>query len=284
MRWPQDAKDWPLTDHSRHLRHGPHHWHIQEAGSGDTLMLVHGAGGATQSWRGLFPLLAQTHHVVAMDLPGQGFTRLGARARCGLDAMAEDIHALQRHEGWQPRALIGHSAGAAIALRMAERGALPPGAPIIGINAALGNFRGVAGWLFPMLAKVLSLNPLTASIFTATATPRTVENLIRGTGSQLPPEGLALYHRLSTDRTHVDATLAMMAQWQLDGLLNRLSGINHPVSLIVGDKDLAVPPDTSTKAARKLPDAQVITLPGLGHLAHEEAPETVLPHIITALG
>ena len=280
MRWPEDAAGWPMAEHSRFVLHRPHRWHVQEAGSGDTLLLIHGAGGATQSWRGLFPLLAQTHHVVAVDLPGQGFTQVGGRMRCGLDGMAEDLLALVRHEGWQPRAIIGHSAGAAVALRMTELGLA---VPVIGINAALANFKGVAGWLFPALAKVLALNPLTARIFTATATEGTVRNLIKGTGSRLDAEGLALYHRLATDRAHVDATLTMMAQWNLAGLLARLGQIAVPVDLIVGLNDTAVPPQTSRDAARAIPGARLTELAGLGHLAHEEAPAAVLAAIIAAL-
>jgi len=269
MRWPQDANGWPNADFSRLVLHKPHRWHIQEAGKGETLLLLHGAGGATQSWRGLFPLLAAHYHTVAIDLPGQGFTQLGGRQRCGLDHMAEDILSLQRQEGWKPTAIIAHSAGAAIALRMAEMGAIPRG-QIIGINAALGNFKGVAGWLFPMLAKALALNPLTASIFTATASDRTVRNLIKGTGSTLDDAGIALYKRLTSDKGHVDATLLMMAQWRLDGLLERLPKIDRPTTLITGANDQAVPPKTSVGAAGALPNGQHIELPNLGHLAHEE--------------
>lgn len=280
MRWPGDAAGWPMAEQSRFVLCRPHKWHVQEMGAGQTLLLIHGAGGATQSWRGLMPILAQTHHVVAVDLPGQGFSLMGGRMRCGLDGMAEDLLALVLKEGWQPRAVIGHSAGAAVALRMAELGL---DAQIIGINAALANFKGVAGWLFPALAKVLALNPLTARMFTATATPATVRRLIDGTGSRLDAEGLALYHRLATDRVHVDATLTMMAQWQLDGLLARLGRIAVPVDLIAGLNDKAVPPQTSRDAAAAIPTARLTELAGLGHLAHEEAPEAVLAAIHAAL-
>jgi len=88
----------------------PHRWHVQVAGEGEAILLLHGAGGATQSWRHLFPLLAQTHRVLAIDLPGQGFTELGAKARCGLRHMAEDVTALLDHRGFSPKAIIGHSA------------------------------------------------------------------------------------------------------------------------------------------------------------------------------
>jgi magnesium chelatase accessory protein len=280
MRWPDDAKGWPMAEHSRMVLCRPHRWHVQEAGTGPTLLLIHGAGGATQSWRGLFPLLAQTHHVVAVDLPGQGFTQMGARGRCGLDPMAEDLRTLIRQEGWAPKAIIGHSAGVAVALRMVEGGLR---VPVIGINAALANFKGVAGWLFPAMAKVLALTPMTANVFAATASESTVRGLIKGTGSRLEAEGMALYLRLIRDRTHVDATLTMMAQWQLDGLLERLPGIRVPVDLIVGLADGAVPPVTSRQAAARLPDARVIEMPGLGHLAHEEAPAEVAAVIAQVL-
>jgi magnesium chelatase accessory protein len=282
MRWPADAAGWPLASYSRMVLCRPHRWHVQVAGRGPTLLLIHGAGGATQSWRGLFPLLATDHHVVAVDLPGQGFTQLGARGRCGLDPMAEDLAALLSREGWRPSAIVGHSAGAAIALRLAELGAGDPPA-VIGINAALANFRGVAGWLFPMLARMLALSPFTADLFAGTMTESAVRSLIRATGSRLDDEGIALYLRLARDRAHVDATLAMMAQWRLEGLLARLPAIAAPVTLIAGAGDLAVPPETSEAAARRIPAARMVTIPALGHLAHEEEPVLIAAEIRRAL-
>jgi magnesium chelatase accessory protein len=281
MRWPEDAAGWPMAAHSRFVIHRPHRWHVQEAGDGPLILLIHGAGGATQSWRGVFPLLTQRARVVAIDLPGQGFTQLGARMRCGLDHMAEDIWSLCRYEGWAPDVIVGHSAGAAIALRMAELGACDR---VIGVNAALGNFKGVAGWLFPMLARALALSPFTAGLFAASVTEQSVRSLIRGTGSTIDAEGLALYRRLASDRAHVDGTLAMMAQWRLDALLRRLPDNPARTTLIVGDRDLAVPPGTSHEAAALMRAADVVTLAGLGHLAHEEDPATVAGIVMEALG
>jgi magnesium chelatase accessory protein len=283
MRWPGDAEGWPMRDYSRLVLVRPHRWHVQEAGTGDLILLIHGAGGATQSWRALFPILAQRHRVVAVDLPGQGFTQLGARQRCSLDHMAEDLLALIRYEGWVPRAVVGHSAGAAIALRLAELGAVP-GGQIIGINAALANFRGVAGWLFPMLARALALSPFTAGLFAAAATESSVRGLIRGTGSDIDTEGVGYYLRLAGDQAHVDATLAMMAQWRLDGLLQRLPRLHHRTTLVVADGDQAVPPETSAAAAKALPDAQLIRIPMLGHLVHEEDAATVARIVLDQLG
>jgi magnesium chelatase accessory protein len=279
MHWPNDAKDWPLVQYSRQVLHRPHRWHVQEAGEGPLVLLIHGAGGATQSFRGIFPILAQTHRVIAVDLPGQGFTQLGAQQRCGLDHMSEDLLSLCRNRGWAPELIVGHSAGVAIALRMWELG-LRPKRGIVGVNAALGNFKGVAGWLFPMMAKALAVTPFSASIFASTTTPASIRNLVKGTGSELEPAGLDLYYRLAKDKGHVDATLSMMAQWSLDQLLARLDKIDCPAHLITGLSDKAVPPHVSADAAQMLANARLTELPNLGHLAHEEDPATIAQLIL----
>ncbi len=275
MRWPEDAAGWPLCDHSRRILHRPHRWHVQEMGAGPTLLLLHGAGGATHSWRGLMPLLAERFHVIAVDLPGHGFTQSGARRRSGLDDIAADLASLIAGEGWDVDGLVGHSAGGAIALALAPLLETPK-LRVVTLNAALSNFEGVAGWLFPRLAKLLALTPFTADLFSATASSSaSVRRLIEGTGSTLPPEGLALYRRLVADRSHVDGTLAMMSQWSLDGLTDRLRQITCPVLMIAGEGDTAVPPAVSAEAAKRLPKAQLRMVPNLGHLMHEEDPGAI---------
>jgi magnesium chelatase accessory protein len=269
--------DWPMRDHSRSVHVKPHLWHVQVVGEGPTVLLLHGAGASTHTWRQLAPLLSRDYRLVMPDLPGQGFSRIGSRLRLGLDPMAEDMAALLAAQDWAPQAIIGHSAGAALALRLAEVLPQPPKA-IVGLNAALGNFDGLAGVLFPVLARLLSLNPFVPSLFARLAGGESqVRRLLASTGSPLDAEGRALYERLIRDPAHVDGTLAMMAQWQLDGLLSRLPRIATPVLFIAGSADRAVPPTVSRDAAARMPQAEVVEIAGLGHLMHEEAAETVAP-------
>lgn len=279
MRWPEDAKGWPMAEHSRFVLHRPHRWHIQEAGQGTTLLLLHGAGGATQSWRGLFPLLAQDHHVIAIDLPGQGFSQSGARHRLGLAPMAVDLSGLMASEGWRIDTIIGHSAGVPLALEVADKANMNR-TKVVGINGALSTFKGVAGFLFPKMAKLLAATPFTADFFSATASSsESVARLIRNTGSTLTKSEMLFYQRLISDRAHVDGTLAMMAQWDLEPLLDRLPQIQTRTLLLAGANDLAVPPDTSQKAAAQLPNATFELIPKLGHLMHEEDPALIASRI-----
>jgi len=270
VEWARDAADWPLADFSRFVDATPHRWHVQILGEGPDAVLLHGAGGATQSFRHLAPLLAKRHRVVMMDLPGQGFTRMGTRQRCGLRPVAEDIGRLLESIDVTPRVLIGHSAGAAVALTLAET---RPDVPLVGINPALGHFEGAAGWLFPMLAKALALTPLVPRFFARAArSPGRVEGLLASTGSSLDPAGTALYRRLVSDPGHVEATLLMIAQWSIDGLLERLPDITAPTLFLVGGRDGAVPPEVARRAAGQMRDAKVEEVPGEGHLLQETAP------------
>ena len=283
MRLSEMPADWPFRALSHEIACPPHRCHVQIGGSGPEVLLIHGAGGATQSWRSLLPFLMDRLTVIVPDLPGQGFSTLGQRSRAGLDPMAEDIARLLAQEGWRPRAIIGHSAGAAIALRLAE---ILPDRPaaVIGINAALGNFEGVAGWLFPLMAKLLALNPFVPRLFArASGHPSRVRSLLASTGSRIDDEGVRLYSRLISDPAHVDGTLSMMAQWSLDGLLARLPALDLPVLFVTGANDRAVPPQTSDRAAARMPAAEVVSIPGTGHLVHEEAAERVAAVILPFL-
>jgi len=73
--WERDGRDWPNRDASRFVRAGGLRWHVQKTGTGPVLLLVHGTGAATHSWRELAPLLARRFTVIAPDLPGPGFTQ-----------------------------------------------------------------------------------------------------------------------------------------------------------------------------------------------------------------
>ena len=280
MRWPPPS-DWPMAAHSRRVVCHPYRWHVQEAGRGPTVLLLHGSGGATQSWRGVFPALQDRAHVIAVDLPGQGFTQPGIAARAGLPETAADLALLCRQEGWQPDLIVGHSAGAAIALRMALDGPAPPRG-VLGLNAALQDFDGVAGWLFPAMARALAAAPFTAPVFAATTTEGRVRRLLEGTGSHIGPEGQRLYLALASDAGHVQGTLDQMAHWSLDALKEEFAAMPVPVLLLIGETDRAVPPSVSVKAASRMPGAETRSLGPLGHLAHEEDPERVAA-IIAAL-
>ncbi len=251
-------------------------------GEGPDVLMLHGAGASAHSFHRLAPLL-QGYRLIMPDLPGQGFTRAGGLLRLGLDAMADDLTALCADQGWHPRVIIGHSAGAAIALRLTE---ILPKAPqaVIGVNAALGPFDGFAGWLFPKLARAMSASPFVAAILTRLSAKRgQVESLLAATGSNLDAQAVTLYQRLVRDPAHVEGTLGMMAQWQLEPLIERFPLIEVPCLLLASTGDRAVPPKVSQRAARVIPQASYAEIAAFGHLVHEEAPALVADPVLAFL-
>lgn len=282
LDWARDGASWPNREASRFVSAAGLRWHVQRMGHGPPLMLLHGTGASTHSWAGLLPLLAERFDVIAPDLPGHGFTAMRASGLLSLPWMADAVAALLDHLGIERAALVGHSAGAAIAARMAldERQA-----PIVALNGALLPFRGAMQPIASGLAKLLFLNPLVPRLFAwhARHDGHAVRRVIDGTGSRLPPEQLALYTRLFADPGHCDAALAMMANWDLGQLEAELPRLAVPVTLIAADGDKAIPPAVAERVAALVPDARLVRVPGLGHLAHEEAPGRIAPLILTAL-
>jgi magnesium chelatase accessory protein len=273
LDWERDGRDWPNRRLSRFVRRRAVRWHIQRGGSGPGLLLIHGAGGSTHSFADLVPLLLAECEVMALDLPGQGFSS-GSAPRFSLPAMAADIGDLLAAEDFAPRLIVGHSAGAAIALRMVLDGRARPWG-ILCLAGALTPFRGAAGLVFPAMAWMLALNPFAGALIARGIAPRLVEGLIESTGSRVPPRQVALYRRLIGSPSHVAATLAMMARWDLTALVRDLPRLDLPVTLAIGGRDRAVPAEATAAAAARLPSCAIRRFDDLGHLLHEEAPERI---------
>lgn len=281
--WAVEGRDWPHREASRFVEAGGMTWHVQEMGQGPTILLLHGAGAATHSWRGLMPVLAERTHVVALDLPGHGFSGDPGAGGLTLPGMSRRVGALVEAMGWRPALVVGHSAGAAVALRLALDGRVGD-AGVVAINGALKPFAGAVAPLFQGLAMGLFLNPFAVRAFAhAARDPVRVERMIAGTGSRIDARGLELYGRLFRKAGHVAGTLGMMANWDLMPLRRDLGRLAVPLTLIVGEADRAVPPSVAEAVAGEVAGARVTRMPGLGHLAHEEDASRVGAAILAAL-
>jgi len=86
------------------------------AGEGETLVLVHGLGGSAANWLALAPLLLPGRRVLVPELPGHGGSD-PLPAAASLNAYADRIAGLLD----EPAAIVGHSLGGAVALRLAIR-------------------------------------------------------------------------------------------------------------------------------------------------------------------
>jgi len=277
LLWETDGRDWPNRCASRFVESGGLRWHVQQfgppAGSAPTIVLLHGTGSSSHSWRDVAPQLGLRYSVLALDLPGHAFTSAPASAAGhSLPGMARQIGELLARLQLAPALIVGHSAGAAIAARMVLDGSVQPSA-LVSLNGAFLGFGGLAGALFSPLARLLASGSAAARVFAWQARdPAVVQKLLRGTGSVLDPLGAQLYARLLRSPAHVGAALAMMAHWDLPALERELPRLQLPVQLVAAENDLTVPPAQASLVAARLPQAELVLWPMLGHLAHEESP------------
>ncbi len=273
LQWRRDGRDWPNRAFSRFVQAGGLEWHVQEMGQGPKLLLLHGTAASTHSFRALAPLLAPHFTVLIPDLPGHAFTESPAETMT-LPTMRDLVSDLLAELSFAPDLAAGHSAGAAILVRMALDGAFAP-RRIVSLNGALLPFPGVTGQVAAPLARLLFVNPIAPRVFAFFAGDESVKRLIGNMGSKIDRDGVGFYRRLMGNPAHVAGALGMMARWDLDGLARDLPGLTVPLTLVSASGDRAVPPDTAVRVKDLLPSAEVRTLRGVGHLAHEEKPAMV---------
>jgi magnesium chelatase accessory protein len=275
LDWSRDGRDWPNSDTSRFVRTRRILWHLQEMGPphAPVILLVHGTAASTHSFRDLMPRLSARFRVIAIDLPGHGFTEARETRSLTPGGMADAVSDLLEQLDIAPLAAAGHSAGAAVLVRMAQLGRVAP-AHIFGLNAALEPIQGNA--LFQPLARLLFLNPLTPRLLAWRATLGGTDTMLqRATGSHIGAEGIRCYTRLFASRRHVRGALGMMAHWDLAPLQATLPSLDRDLILIAAEDDPMVPVSVSKRAAARAPNATCIRFETGGHLLHEAEPDKI---------
>jgi magnesium chelatase accessory protein len=273
--------DWPLARCSRATRSGAIQWHLQRVGRGPTLLLLHGSGAGTFSWAPVVERLSRDFECVLVDLPGHAFSSVDAEATPGcwrLDAMATAIDALVTQEGIALHGIVGHSAGAAIALALSEHGLVPP-ARVVGVNAALAPpsrfYDGLIGWWMGPLVQSTTVTSLARRIG---ASAGVLDALLASTGSTVPRAQRACYAACFARPMHMQAVLSMFAQWDLRTLLARAARRRAPAHFLHAADDGWVPLATMRAALPTLPGATLDVVPG-GHLVHETHPDLIAARI-----
>ena len=278
--WELHGKDWPNRELSSFIEAGGLRWHLQQAGSGPEMLMLHGTGAATHSWAGLLPRLAKHFRIIAPDLPGHGFTSAPPAPRLSLPGMTAAMAALLRRLGRVPEIVVGHSAGAAIGTWMALDGLIRPRL-VISLGGALLPLYGMQAKFFKPAAKLLARSSVMPRMVAWRARHHGhIEDLVLGTGSRLSAQEIANYQLLVRSPGHVAAALNMMANWDLEPLRQELPRLAARLLLVSFGQDRTIPPSEARRIAQVHPAAELVDLDGLGHLGHEEDPPRVAELIL----
>ncbi|MEM1153440.1 MAG: alpha/beta fold hydrolase BchO [Pseudomonadota bacterium] len=267
------ARNWPHREASLFVESGPLRWHVQRMGSGPCLLLLHGTGASTHSWSGLVEHLVGSFEVIAIDLPGHGFTQLADDDGMSLPGMAALLSQLVQDLGVSVDVVVGHSAGAALLARMCLDLSIAPVA-MISINGAMLPLPGLARKLYPGAARLLAALPGVPKLVARHGSQKPViQQLLRQTGSAVSERYVDHYQTLVGSAAHVNGAIQMMANWNLDTLEQELTKLSPALYLLACKNDKAVPFAQAARLKVQLPQADLRVLPELGHLGHEEDPE-----------
>jgi magnesium chelatase accessory protein len=193
--------------------------------------------------------------------------------------MAAALARLLATLGANPALVVGHSAGAAVLLRMAIDRVISPGL-LVGLNPALVPPPAAYRLIFAPFVHRLATSAFVAETAAALARrPAIVDSLLRSTGSALTAEQRALYRTFFRSVQHNHDVLTMMAEWSLTELERDLPLVPCPVLLVTGTADAWIPPRLLRALARRIPHCALQAMTG-GHLLHEELPDPVATLIL----
>lgn len=254
-------------------------WHVQRRGNGPTLLMVHGTGGSTHSWAGAIDALAASHHVVAIDLPGHGFTTALAGtsndAVYSLNGLARALGALIHTLDLRIDCAAGHSAGVPLLMQAALDGYITP-RRIVGFNPAIVAPPALyIAFVAPLLGLLVERDVVADTGAWLAKGTRLVEYMLSTSGTTLTPPQLERYRRLCERPAHVHAALTMMSRWDLPRLLRDAATLRVPLTLIGGTRDRWVPPRSIARVVERLPTAHFDVVDA-GHLIPDERPDVVI--------
>jgi pimeloyl-ACP methyl ester carboxylesterase len=245
-----------------------------QAGSGPTLLLVHGLLGYSFSWRYTVPALAEIATVYALDLPGAGYSEPTADMDCCFRACAERVLRFMDALGVNDVDLLGTSHGGAVAMMVASLSPervrrlilVDPVNPWSAhgqvLSVVLSNF-----FVAPIFGELMPKMPVLQRFYF---------RRLFGDTRRIKPGALEGYMKPLLRPGALEYGLKILRSWnrdlkELESALPRISAI--PTLLIWGSLDAAVDPASAPKLEAKFHNCRLMMLEGIGHLPYEEAPE-----------
>jgi pimeloyl-ACP methyl ester carboxylesterase len=243
------------------------------------LVLVHGSWDSHHDWDLIVPRLAAAFRVLTYDRRGHS----QSERPTGQGSVREDVAdlaALLEHVELAPAWVVANSFGASISLRLASehpglfRGLIAHEPPLFSL---LANDPGLASMLEDVQRKIRAVVQRIASGDHTGATEQFVETVALGAGTwkAVPPDiQLGMIENAPTflDEANDPEQLAFDLEW--------ISGFSKPVLLTLGDQSPPTFAPVVIRLSGALPHAELLTLPGAGHVPYATHPDAYVAAII----
>lgn len=256
-------------------------------GAGDPVLLLHGFGASSYSWRHVVEPLARDHRVITLDLKGFGASPKPRDGRYSVYEQARLVRNYILENGLEELTLVGHSFGGGVALATAiYLHASNPGliqrlvlVDSVAYAQALPNF-------VEILATPL-VGPLAVALLPEKTQIRMLLEEVYFDDALIPAAAVEHYAGL-LDLPDAKYALLVGARQllprDLDDFAGRYAGLDIPTLVIWGREDAMIPLAIGERLQAELPDARLVVLEGVGHAAQEERPELILPVLLRFLG
>ena len=275
---------WPHRTLSRSIDVGNLRWHVQISGdTGPTILLLHGTGASAHSWSEIIPKLAGHARTVVPDLPGHAFTLNAPVDSLRLHKIASELQKLMLALALPgPHLVVGHSAGALLALSYAEIN--PEIKCIIGLNPSLVpppvSYTQFFG---PLLSPFTRSSLISFALAKFAGASSMIDRLLDSTNTILPEARRIFYRDLFSNPKHVLGAMNFMAAADITAVLNKAKACRAKLIWVLGKNDVWIPAQQLKQTiASYFPQATVIEWPG-GHLMHELEPQKAVDLILQEL-
>jgi len=239
------------------------------------ILLLHGFGASTYSWREVAVPLTEYGDVLAYDRPAFGLSDRPLKWKgtnpYSQEAQVDIAMGLMDLLGYKRAVLVGNSAGGTVALNIALEHPERVAALVL-ISPAVYGGGGAPGLIRPLfwLPGVNNIGPLLARRLSVDG-----DDFLRSAWfdeSRIGPEVIPAY------RAPLSIANWEKALWQLTKatkstkLPKRVGGIDVPTLIVTGDTDRIVPTEKSVQLSSDMPGSTLVVIPRSGHVSHEETP------------
>ncbi len=253
----------------------------RDEGDGETLLLIHGMAGSSDSWRSVLPQLSKKYRVIAPDLLGHGQSDKPRISDYSLGAFAVWLRDLLDELGVSQATVVGHSLGGGVAMQFVYQHPDYVKRLVLISSGGLGPDVGLILRLLSAPGAELVL-PVVAPKFVLTAGNK-LRSWLGAAGIQSPrgAEIWSAYSSLSDPATRQSflRTLRSVVDYrgQAVSAVSKL-GLREqlPIMAIWGERDDIIPVDHAHAAHKVRPDVRLELLPNVGHFAQVEAPNEVV--------
>jgi pimeloyl-ACP methyl ester carboxylesterase len=225
-------------------------------GRGEPVLLLHGWGVSSQSLTAVQEMLGDSHQAVAVDLPGFGWSQRPPAA-WGTGEYARHVVGFMDALGMARAAVLGHSFGGRVAIRMAVEHAPRVSRLVLVASAGIRPPRGVR---YQVRVRTVKLaRGLFGLRVWGRLGPRLIARLTERVGSR--------------DYRAAGAMRPTLVKVVNEDLAPLLPAIRVPTLILWGDRDEEVPRSAVDRMGGAIPGARVVVLPGAGHFPFQDAPE-----------